>query len=207
MKLTGETKLFIGIAITTLLLIFGGVYFMSKPAPSLSKAELITPKTHTLGNVNAKTYLVEFSDYQCPACKTYKNTVDSLVEKNKDKLLFAYRHFPLTQHKFGLKAALAAEAAAEQGKFWEMSALLFDNQEKFSDEIFPDLAKKLNLDIGKFKTSVDNPQLKNTILTDQQYGEKAGVDATPSFYLNGQKINPATPEDLTKTVEKAISSN
>lgn len=206
MKLTGETKLFLGIAIVTLLILIGGVYFMSKPTPSLSKTELISPKTHTLGNVNAKTYLVEFSDFQCPACKTFKPTVDAIVEKNKDKLLFAYRHFPLTQHQFGFKAALAAEAAAEQGKFWEMSNLLFDNQEKFSDEIFPDLAKKLNLDLNKFQTAVDNPDLKNIVLTDQQYGEKAGVDATPSFYLNGQKINPASPEDLSQTVEKAISS-
>lgn len=207
MRLTGETKLFLGIIITTLLIIIGGIYFMSKPASALSKDELITPKTHTLGNVNANTYLVEFSDYQCPACKTYKPAIDTLVEKNKDKLLFAYRHFPLTQHKFGLKAAISAEAAGQQGKFWEMSALLFDNQEKLSDEIFPDLAKKLNLDISKFQASINNPDLKNTVLADQQYGQKAGVDATPSFYLNGQKINPAAPDDLIQIVEKAISSN
>jgi protein-disulfide isomerase len=207
MKITGETKLFIGIILTTLLILFGGVYFMSKPTPALPKEALISSKTHTLGNVNAKTYLVEFSDYQCPACKTFKPTIDQIVEKNKDKMLFAYRHFPLTQHKFSLKAALAAEAAAEQGKFWEMSSLLFDNQEKLSDEIFSDLAKKLNLDLKKFQTSFDNPELKNIITTDQQYGEKAGVDATPSFYLNGQKIEPSSPENLSQIVEKAISSN
>ena len=129
MKLTGETKLFLGILIGTAVIIGAAAVLLTKQAPILSRADLVPASAHTKGNVEAKIYLVEFSDYQCPACLAAKPVVDAIIKQYQDQLLFSYRNFPLDQHPFGQKAAQAAEAAGAQGKYWEMYDLLFANQE------------------------------------------------------------------------------
>lgn len=207
MKLTGETKFFIGIIIVTILIIIGAVVFMSRPAPTLSREQLLTPSTYTKGNKEAKTYLVEFSDFQCPACKTYKAAADEVVTKYKDKMVFGYRHFPLSQHPFAYKAAQAAEAAGKQGKFWEIYDLLFENQEKFSDAIFPELAKQLKLDMDKFNKDFNDNEIKNKISEDQSLGNQIGVNSTPTFYLNGKELELFSIGDLNKKVEEEINKN
>ncbi|MEK7141123.1 MAG: thioredoxin domain-containing protein, partial [Patescibacteria group bacterium] len=122
MKLTGESKVLLGILATSIAFIGAAVFFFNKPAPTpkpYPKEALIAGDSHATGNASASAYLVEFSDFQCPACKAFTPTVDALVKKYSDKLLFVYRHFPLDQHAFAIPAALAAEAAGKQGKFWE----------------------------------------------------------------------------------------
>lgn len=199
-KITSETKLFLGVTFVTATIIVIGVLLMSRPAKVWPRNELLLENTATRGNRNAKTFLVEFSDFQCPACKNFKPIIDEIVNQNEDNIVFAYRHFPLDQHKYALKAAQAAEAAGDQGKFWQMYELLFDNQDKFSDGIFAELAKKLDLDMDKFNQAMDDPQIKAKILNDRNYGEKIGVGATPTFYLNGQKIIFTSIEDFKKQI-------
>jgi protein-disulfide isomerase len=206
MILTGETKLFLGIIIATFVIVVGGIFFFSKPAPLLTKEDLIPQGTYTTGNPNAKVFLVEFSDFQCPACKAFQPTVHTILEKYKDQLLFAYRHFPLDQHPFAQHAARTAEAAGIQGKFWEMHDLLFENQEQFSDAYFPQVAGELKLDMNKFTQSLSDENLKNKIERDRAYGVKIGVDATPTFYLQGKKLSLLSPADLLKEVENAITT-
>src|SRR3989344_9671208 len=101
---------------------------------SVSKETLVPADAHKKGNPDAAVYLVEFSDFQCPACAAFAPTVQEIIEKHKDKLLVSYRHFPLDQHPYAVEAAIAAEAAAQQGKFWGMADLLFTNQTRLSDE-------------------------------------------------------------------------
>ncbi len=207
MKFTSESKFFIGIIGATLAIIAGAIYLFSKPTsqvPALSKQDLIAQDTYTTGNASASAYLVEFSDFQCPACKAFQPAVDIALDKYRDKLLFAYRHFPLDKHEYALNAALTAEAAGEQGKFWEMEKLLFDNQEKFGDSLWKDLAKQLGLDEKKFDEAFTSKTLMDKITRDRAYGDQIGVNSTPTFYLNGKKLELTSQADLIKAVEEEV---
>lgn len=207
MKLTGETKLFIGIIISTLIIIGVALTLFSKPESTFTKDELLPATTEVKGNPNAKVYLVEFSDFQCPACKSFKPTVDSIFIKYKDKLVFGYRHFPLSQHLFAQKAAQTAEAAGEQGKFWEMYDYLFTNQSNFSDQFFSEAATNVGLDKSKFDKDIDSEAIKNKITKDISVGQKLGVDSTPTFFLNGKKLTLFSFDDLLKAVDEAVNKN
>lgn len=207
MKFTSETKFFLGIIAATLAIIGAAVIIFSQsssPASAIPKAEIIGNASYSKGNASAAVYLVEFSDFQCPSCKLVKPIVDEVVETNKDKLLFVYRHFPLDQHQFAIKAALAAEAAGKQGKFWEMYDLLFANQEQFTDEIFLTLAKQLNLNEEVFSQDMKDPNLHDTILTDRKFGLSIGINSTPTFFLNGNKLNLRSYNDIKTEVERAL---
>lgn len=208
MKFTSESKFFLGIIGATIIIVIGAIALFSKPTPekpALAREDLIAPDTHTVGSASASAFLVEFSDFQCPACKAFQPAVDIVVDKYKDKLLFAYRHFPLDQHPFAEESALTAEAAGEQGKFWEMGKLLFENQEKFDDNLWKDLVKQLKLDEKKFDEAFSSKILKDKIDRDRTYGDQIGVNATPTFYLNGKKLELTSQADLVKAVEEAIN--
>ena len=206
MKLTGESKLFLGILLGTAAIIGIAAVAMTKPAPTLTRSDLVPADAHTRGNPQAKTFLVEFSDFQCPACLAAKPTVDAVVAKYKDDLLYVYRNYPLSQHQFAQRAAETAEAAGAQGKYWEMYDLLFASQEKFSDTIFFDFAKQLGLDEKKFKDDITKEAYKNRILDDIAAGDKFGINATPTFFLNGKKLDLASFRDLTNAVDEAIAN-
>jgi protein-disulfide isomerase len=207
MNLTGETKLFLGIIIATIVIVVVGVFLTSQPVKTYTREEMIPTGAYTEGTASAKIFLVEFSDYECPACKAFQPTLSALIGKYKDKMVFAYRHFPLDQHPLAQKAALVAEAAGVQGKFWEMHDLLFENQDALSDSIFTDLEKQLKLDDAKFQQSLQDSTLTDKINADKAFGEKVGIDATPTFFLQGKKLDLATPADLTTEVENAIKTN
>jgi len=145
MKLTSESKFFIGIIAVTAFIVITAVILLSQPQKPIAKEELIPASALTRGNKDAKTWLVEFSDFQCPACKAFTIVVDELAAKYPDTLFIAYRHFPLPQHSLAQKAAIAAEAAAAQGKFWDMKKLLFADQNTLSDAKFTELGEQLKL--------------------------------------------------------------
>lgn len=204
MKLTSETKIFLGIVVVTVALIGGAMVLFSKPSPTLSRQDLLPAGTPTKGNPNAKVFLVEFSDFQCPACKAAKPTVDAVVDQYKDKIVFGYRYFPLDQHPFGRKSAYAAAAAAKQGKFWEMYDLLFTNQDQFSDDLFPKLAQQVNLKTDAFNEDASSDTIKQTVQKDVDYGNSIGIDATPTFFLNGKKMNLTSYDDIKTAVAEAV---
>ena len=205
MRLTSESKILLAIVGITILVITIAAVVLTKPAPTFTKADLITPTAYTRGNPQAKTYLVEFSDFQCPACLAAKPVVDDIIKTNGEKLFFAYRNFPLDQHPLSHQAAKTAEAAGRQGKYWEMFDLLFANQDKFSDALFPQLADQLKLDKTKFVADMGDPAINNKILDDIAAGARFGVDSTPTFFLNGKKLTINSFDDLKTAVTQAVN--
>lgn len=205
MKLTGESRFLLSLLGITAVVVAAAVFWFSQPVAPLTRADLLPDGRFTQGNPQASVYLVEFADFQCPACKAAKPVVDGLVSQHKSKLVYIYRHFPLEQHSFAVKAAIAVEAAGGQGKFWEMYNLLFENQDKLSDDLILSFAKQLKLDQTKFKTALESPIAKDTVVSDRAFGIKIGVNATPTFFLNGQKLELASWDDLKQKVEAAVS--
>lgn len=176
----------------------------------------VNPATdHLKGNPAAKVVLVEYSDFQCPACALYYPTVKNLLSKYGQQLLFVYRDFPLPQHDKGDLAARAAEAAGVQGKFWEMHDKLFEGQtlwtgksESEAIQTFTDYAGQIGLNKTKFIADLNAPAITNLVQGSVQSGFKSNVDATPTFFLNGTKLtNLASYGDLESDVASAISEN
>ncbi len=155
----------------------------------------------------AKITIIEYADFECPACGAYYPTMKKLEEDFKN-VSFVYRHFPLPQHKNARPAAQAAQAAGEQGKFWEMHDLIFENQSIWSrstsaEEIFTTYAERLGLDMVKYKTDLTSAKAKTKISADYQSGSNE-VDGTPSFFLNNKKIqNPRNYEEFRSIIQQA----
>lgn len=153
---------------------------------------LVREASHMTGKVGAKVTVVEFGDFQCPACGVYYPLVKQLIADygtNPD-FNFVFRNFPLSVHQYSLIAAEAAEAAAAQGRFWEMEDLLYTNQTKWSAstnpiEDFLTYAATLKLDTTKFKSDINNHTYRTAIQNDIRDGETINVRVTPSFYVNG----------------------
>ncbi|PIV90807.1 hypothetical protein COW46_01530 [Candidatus Gracilibacteria bacterium CG17_big_fil_post_rev_8_21_14_2_50_48_13] len=170
------------------------------------------PTKNFLGNPDAKVVLVEFSDLQCPACKNAEPSVKSITDEFGSRIRFEYRYFPLkTIHKNAEISAYAAEAAAQQGKFWEMKAKLFQTQEEWAEsnsakELFLGYAKELGLDADKLAADMDSPSVKATVAADEAFGEKIGVNSTPSFYLNGKRLRPGSFSEFNSLVREAVLS-
>lgn len=166
------------------------------------------------GDREARITLIEYSDLQCPACRAYYPVVNKLTDEFGQSVLFSYRHFPLRQIHFNSQlASQAAEAAGVQGKFWEMHDLLFERQDKWVNEkdpkaLFEEYAKELGLNIDQFKNDLQSNEVENQVEKDYQSGVKAGVNATPTFFLNGIKLqNPATLEEFRDIIQKQIEKN
>lgn len=192
-----ETKIFLGIIIGTLVLIFGAAFFFGQGGSSTtgtgdnSPADpklLVKADSWKTGTDSAKVTLVEFSDFECPACKAAKPIVESLLTKYNGQIQFVYRFFPLPSHEFGFISAEAAEAAGRQGKFWEMRNKLFEISPSLAKSDLDQAAKGLNLDIVKFDSDLDSDAVRQKVLNDQADGNALGVNATPTFFINGKRL-------------------
>lgn len=169
----------------------------------------ITGNDHIKGNNESAITLIEYSDFQCPACGDYYPLLKKLNEEFGDKTRFVYRHFPLEQHQNAKPAAVASEAAAKQGKFWEMHDMIFENQgrwseEKNAEEIFTGYVQKLGLNMEQFKNDLASQEVKEKVDNDYKGGVKARVNATPSFFLNGKIINtPRNYNEFKQLIQQA----
>lgn len=181
--MNNETKIFSGIIAGTLILIITATFFLTKPT-AIDSSFLVRENSHVWGMSEAKVMVVEFSDFQCPACKAAEPIVTTVLAQYKDKIKFVYRHYPLPSHEFGQIAAQAAEAAALQNKFWEYHDKLFEKSPDLSRENLIVLAKDLNLDMDKFSKDLDSETVKQKVADDQADGNRAGVNATPTFFIN-----------------------
>jgi protein-disulfide isomerase len=155
----------------------------------ITKSKSILPEKgydHIQGPADARFKLVEYGDYQCPYCGEAHEVVKQIQEELGDKLCFAYRNFPLEQiHPYAEHAAEAAEAAASQGRFWEMHDALFENQHALEDEDLAAYASELGLDAGRLIGEVQKGAHAARIKKDLHSGEQNGVGGTPTFFVNG----------------------
>lgn len=193
-----ELKVLSAIAVV---LIAGGIFLFLKGgapggnAPSRTSDNgrlLVRADSERIGNPAARVTVVEFADFQCPACAALHPTTKQIIANYQDQINFVFRHFPLPQHANAVIAAEAAEAAGEQGKFWEMQDKLFENQTQWSASPAPldmlaGYAADLGLDVAKFKQAIEAQKFAAKIAGDQKDGEDLGVDSTPSFFINGQR--------------------
>ncbi|HZZ99084.1 MAG TPA: thioredoxin domain-containing protein [Candidatus Paceibacterota bacterium] len=161
-------------------------------ATPIPRDVLIKPASHNTTTPDAKVVLVEFGDYQCPSCGAAEPIIEQIRSDyaNNPDFDFVFRNFPLPQHQNAMIAAEAAEAAAAQGKFWEMHDLLYKNQNDWAESsdqlnIFAGYAQQLGLDVNAFKQAVSSGQLAGQVEADLNDGEQFGVNATPTFFLNG----------------------
>ena len=155
----------------------------------MSKTVSISETDHTQGSAGAVYTLVEYGDYECPSCGQAYPIVKKLQKHLGDKLLFVFRNFPLEQHEFAQAAAETAEFAAAHGKFWEMHDLLYKRQSSFSRELFPKLAGELGLDPKELTEALEAGKYTARVEADLKSGQKAGVQGTPSFYVNGKPFD------------------
>jgi protein-disulfide isomerase len=154
------------------------------------KFELAVPVSnadHTLGASHAPLTLVEYGDFECPNCRQAAPAVKHLLERFPGRLRVVYRHFPLEEvhpHAFG--AAVAAEAAAAQGKFWQMHDLLFGNQSHLKAQQLRGYAEKLELDMARYDYEVKDEVYWQRVREHMEGGARCGVRATPTFFINGR---------------------
>ncbi|HRN70564.1 MAG TPA: thioredoxin domain-containing protein [Candidatus Woesebacteria bacterium] len=177
-----------------------GAYLVTSQPQASEYPELkeIAATDHTKWSNKKEKVLVKFSDFQCPACAQYHNILLKELAKDKevtDNITFVYKHFPLdTPHPHAREAAYAAEAAGKQGKFFETHDLLFANQNSWSGEsdpveTFVGYAKELKLNEEQFRKDMSSKEVQDKVQNDFLLGNKVGVQGTPTFFLNGKKLN------------------
>jgi protein-disulfide isomerase len=145
------------------------------------------------GAKDALVTIVQFSDYQCPFCSRVEPTMDKIMEEYKGKVRVAWRDLPLPFHPNAMPAAIAARAAGEQGKFWEMHKKLFADQQHLDRATFEKYAQELGLNMGKFKAALDAQKGKELVEADAAAGNKIGARGTPAFFINGKFLSGAQP--------------
>ena len=173
------------------------------------------PSNHVTGNTSAKVNLTEYGDFQCPACKSYYPIVKEIKQQYGDKIAFQFRHFPLTQiHPNAFVASRAAEAAGKQGKFFEMHDLLYENQDTWASSknpssTFESYAQSLGLNVEQFKTDSASAEVAGVINADVKNAQALGATSTPTFALNGKKIdkNPTSMEEFKKLIDDELAKN
>ncbi|WP_255769862.1 DsbA family protein [Pseudarthrobacter sulfonivorans] len=208
------------------IVVAGGAWYavltMSKPAPAPAAVpgttagaagaeQLVRADSHRLTTPAVeKAQLVEFLDFECPSCGSVHPVVEELKAEFGDRITFVNRHFPLSAHPNSGQAALAAEAASQQGKYQEMANRLFETQARWAGQqqsqapLFRTYAEELGLDLGRFDAAVADQQTEERVLADITDGEALGVTGTPTFFLNGEKLKLTTKADFRQKLADAV---
>jgi protein-disulfide isomerase len=207
-----RNKVFIIVVFATIVLIAAGIFLMTRGNSSSSSSstspvdtsKLVSPNSYiTSGFVDgnylpattsATTTLVEFGDYECPACGVYAPYVKQLLTDFAGKINFVFRNYPLSEHSNALISAYAVEAAGRQRKYWQMHEKVYATQSDWvnlSDpkSVFIGYAKNLGLDVNKFTADMNSSQIKDIVQNDVNDGNAVGLTETPTFYLNNLKLN------------------
>jgi len=206
----------IAFLIVLVLIIWGLFVAMNRPSPSglpnVGSPAPVTANDHVEGPANAPVTLIEYGDFECPACDEYASLVGRLFsEEATGTLRVVFRHFPLPQHSDALIAAEASEAAADQGKFWNMYSLLYANQNDWVNlsvpqarAIFDGYAGQLGLNMSRFDSDIDSTATAAFIQGEQAEGQALGINYTPTFFVNGKIItNPQGYEAFKAIIDSA----
>ncbi len=193
----------------------GAMWYSShrKPAPPPAAARVVAAtdgfRGYTLGVESAPVEVTEYSDFECPFCASFATVQMPVIREQliaPGKLRWRYRDFPLPTHRYSRYAALAAQCAGEQGKFWEMHDQLFEHHQwaqtgKNPRSLFQDFARAVGLDLDKYDACMDGQRYAGRIEASVQEGEAAGVRGTPSFYVNGRPFERSTSDDFKALVD------
>ncbi len=202
-----------------IIIAFLGIFFFGNSRDDASTNDTTgTVSNHSVGNNAKNVELLVYGDFECPACGQFFAIEKQVLDTYKDDIKFTFRHFPIdTIHPNARAAARAAEAAGAQGKFFEMHDLLYQTQSQWSSQvttnpqsIFEDYAKQLGLNIDTFKTDYAAESTNSTINADKNEGNSKGVSGTPTYYINGQKVDNSqltTVEGFTKVIQDSINSS
>jgi len=215
---TRQTKKYLtrGLVLGIIVLSIVGVSKMMQQSavpPSIVSTEVLQVQVDdwTKGTADSSVKLIEYLDFECEACGAYFPLVKRLSEEYGDRVTFVSRYFPLPSHKNSMTSALAVEAAGKQGKYWEMHDLLFAEQQNWGELAAPDptiferYAEQLGLNMERYKQDVGSQEVKDRVIRDRDAGNQLGVNSTPSFFLNGEKIqNPRGYEAFVTLLEDAL---
>jgi protein-disulfide isomerase len=204
---------FLGSVGLIIVLLFAYYFYAMSSTPAgvttPSSGIVISQTDHVRGAKDGKVTLVVFGDFQCPACGAWEPIIRQVLADNKDTLKMVFRQFPLTQiHRNALIAAEASEAAGLQGKFWEMHDILYDKQEEWSESLnardyILTYATTLGLDTKKFSTDINSKEIEDKILSEIKEGTRLEVPGTPTFFLNGKKLEVNDLASFDKAVKDA----
>jgi protein-disulfide isomerase len=156
------------------------------------------------GPADAPVVIAEFTDFQCPYCARLGSTLDQMMQRFPGKLKIVYKSFPLSSHPYSFKAATAAVAANEKGKFWEFYKLLFENYNQINDAKIMEIRKLLGLDTPEFEALMNSPKIRARVLEDREEGVRLDVDGTPTVFINGKRLKNKRPESFQEAIEKEL---
>ncbi len=167
----------------------------------------VSCKDHIQGNLHAAIELVEFGDFQCSFCGQAYQTVKALQQTFGENLKFVFRNFPLAKvHPEAKMAAIAAEAAGSQGKFWETHDVLFENQKCLYASWLMKYAEQIGLDSRQFEADLFNDHLIKKVEEDFESGLRSGINRTPGFFINGEIYNDNWEKNLSAYIKSKIDS-
>lgn len=214
MTLTSDAKFIIGVLVATIIVIGGGAYITSKKTsspetktvPESLIQNLVREDSPTIGKDNAKVTVVEFGDFQCPACGTLHPVLKEIKKKYADaSVQFVFRQFPLPQHENAIPSAQASLAANMQGKFWEFHNALFEHQTNLKANDFITYAKNIGLDVEKFKQDLKASTVADAVQRDRADGNALGVRSTPTLFINDiQYTGKYSVADLSAVIEAEL---
>lgn len=200
-------------ALVVLLLVVLYFNFFGKPATVVPPSMNLEDDDPALGPKDAKAVIVEFSDFQCPACKAAEPTVKQVLKDFGDKVRLVYRDFPLDQgcnpllesqiHPYACRAAFAADCANEQGKFWVYHDKLFEMSPALSDDALKKYAVDVGLDSSKFNACLDSLKYLDEVKKDIADATSLGLQGTPSFFVNGVPLSGRSYDDFKSAIESA----
>jgi len=164
------------------------------------------PVAHSVprGNKNASVTIVEFSDFQCPYCAQLDPTLNEVLKAYPKEVKLIFKHYPLPFHNYAMIAAKASEAAKEQGKFWEMHDLIFQNLGKINEQLLKDFAQQLSLNVEKFSSDFASNKYDKIIQQDIALARSSDVAGTPTLFLNGKRMQSRSFNDFKQAIDAIL---
>jgi len=199
----------------------GALWYGSRSRPAPPPAQSATPppavadgfRGYTLGSDAARIEVTEYSDFECPFCASFAAVQMPVIREQliaTGRVRWRYRDFPLPVHQYSRYAALAAQCAGEQGKFWEMHDQLFQHHEwaqtgKNPRSLFRGFAASVGLDLEKYDACLDSQRYAGRIQASLEEGQRAGVQGTPTFFVNGKRFDGRAASDAFKTIVDSLT--
>lgn len=208
-----EWQVLLGLGLVVLVFFAAAVAFQrgTQAPTTVNEDALVRADSPVLGPPDAQVTIVEFLDPECESCRASYPAVKEILQQYDGQVRLVVRYFPL--HNNSVLAAIATEAAGEQGQYWEMHELLFERQPEWGEQstsqrdLFVQYARQLGLDEARFLTALENPDYTQKVERDRQDGVALGVTGTPTFFVDGRQIEPLSYDALVAAIEAGLSAS